>query len=99
MYCNKCGKEATETSTYCSNCGAKIGILNDSISEGMQFFDVNENEPIKNESRRDFIFKDWADFLLTLVINIFFFTLTYFTTPSLIKVYIGSFYSNDDPSH
>ena len=89
MYCNKCGKEVNETSIYCSICGAKIGLSNDPIIDGMQPFGVNENQSIKNENTTDWgsIFEGIFMLLGILILNGIFFAVTYLTTPSLVKAF------------
>lgn len=98
MYCNKCGKQVPEASIYCSNCGANIGLSNDPIREGMKSFGINENQSVKNESATDMgeIIKGIFAILGVIILNGIFLTVTYFTTPSLVKGYIGWFHLSDD---
>jgi hypothetical protein len=101
MYCNHCGKEVTETSTYCNFCGSKIGLLDDPVISGMKPFGVSENQSVKNESGTDIgeIVEDIFKLLGVIILNGIFFTVTYFTTPSLVKSYIGVYYLNNDSNH
>ena len=101
MYCSNCGKEVPETSTYCSICGSKIGSPNDPIISGMESFSVNNNS--SNETKNS---TNWGEIIggifviLGIVIyNVIFGVITYFTTPSLVKAYVGMFYLNDDSNH
>lgn len=101
MYCNKCGKQAPEASIYCSNCGANIGLSNDPIREGMKSFGINENQSVKNESVTDLgeIIEGIFSLLGVIILNGIFLTVTYFTTPSLVKAYVGMIYLRDDSDH
>lgn len=97
MYCNKCGNEVTQTSIFCSNCGQKIANSKDPIIEGMEPFGVYENQPINTEHEKKVgsASEDIFQFLIFLILNCCFFAATYFTTPSLISAYLGTFYHFD----
>lgn len=80
MYCSKCGKETPENSKFCPSCGVKIGFSDDSVSSGMQPFNVGNESQKSRESDIN-----WGILLGFIFGNIGMFIATFFSTYGLLK--------------